>query len=77
MTRIGVPFPLHLLRSNSASADDEIKYRWTRSLFGKALADYLASEFGWQIPSDCQDNDSSHERDHDLAISFAATDKAS
>jgi hypothetical protein len=64
MMRTGVPFPLHLLRSNSASANDEIMYAWTRSLFGKALADYLAGEFGWQI-SGCQNFDSSHERDHD------------
>jgi hypothetical protein len=69
ITRIGVPFPLHLLRSNSASADDEIKYRWTRSLFGKALADYLASEFDWQAPSDCQNLATSHERDHNQQFS--------
>jgi hypothetical protein len=66
MTKIGVPFPLRLLRSNSASADDEIKYLWTRSLFGKALADYLAGEFGWQIPGECQNNDTSQKVDRDL-----------
>jgi hypothetical protein len=49
MARTGVPSSAHLLSINSASSDDEIKFAWTKRVFGKPVADYLAGQFNWQI----------------------------